>query len=320
MEKITMVSIVIPTFNRPILCKKTVQSILDLKLEEELGIQFELIVVDDGSEEKNIPSFSQVENVKLVTNEKNNGRAFVRNVGAEISSGEIIFFFDDDVILKDQKLISKHIEAYKDNKSVKAIVTNTISVRNNIDLNSETFVNDIMKSNSRLNLYINSRGANKYTDGSFIKGNYLATAACSFERDFFFKIDKFDEKIDGYGWEDPEIGLRIEKNNGKLLFIKSEGVYHFHNKIIETWSNQLIKSGKNFNLMLNKYPEYRERFGSKFFDTVFACLIFNLPIFKLIIYSAKTLKFVPSKIANVILRYIFSASVFRGYKTVKSEL
>lgn len=320
MEKITMVSIVIPTFNRPILCNKTVRSILDLELENELGIQYEIIVVDDGSEKKNIPSFSQEENVKLVTNKKNNGRAFVRNIGAEVSSGEIIFFFDDDVILKDEKLIAKHIEAYKDDNSTKAIVTNTVSIRNNIDLNSETFVNDIIKSNSRLNLYINSRGANKYTDGSFIKGNYLASAACSFERDFFFKIDKFDEQIDGYGWEDPEIGLRIEKNKGKLLFIKSDGVYHFHDKSIETWSNQLINSGKNFNLMLNKYPEYRERFGSKFFDTIFACMIFNLPIFMFFIYSAKVMKFVPQIIANVILRYIFSASVFRGYKTVRSKI
>jgi len=308
LKKISKISIIIPTYNRPELCKRTVQSILDLGLSNSLPrIEIEIIVADDGSELVNIPNFSESDNIILITNKKNLGEAKIRNLGAEKCTGEIIFFVDDDIIIRENIFI-KHIKAYEEFEKVKAIVSNTQNI------NGET------KEVSKLNLYLNTRGMNKYKDYDKIPGNYLVTQVCSFDKEFFYEIGKFDEDMEAYGWEDQEIGLRVEKNSGELIFIKSDVIYHYHDKSIDLWSKQLVEGGRNFNLLLNKYPEYRKRFGSAFFDTVFPCFIFNSIAFKIVKYLSRFIEYTPTFVSYLILRYIFTASVFNGYKTIKNEI
>ncbi len=308
LKKISKVSIIIPTFNRPELCKKTVQSILDLSLSNSLPrIEIEIIVADDGSELVNIPNFSKTDNIILTTNKKNLGKAKIRNLGVEKCTGEIIFFIDDDIIVKENIFI-KHIKAYEKFEEVKSIVTNAQNI------------NGDKKEVSKLNLFLNTRGINKYKDNDTILGKYLDTQVCSFDKDFFYRIGKFDENMGTYGWEDPEIGLRVEKNGGKLLFIKSNEIYHLYNKTIDLWSKQLVKGGRDFNQLLNKYPEYRKRFGPTFFNTVFPCFIFNPILFRMVKYLSRFIKYTPTFVSSLILRYIFTASVFSGYKTIKNDI
>jgi len=86
-------SIVIPTFNRPALLKRAVQSAFAACPESA-----EIIVVDDRSYtavDALVEWVNQPE-ITIVTNTGAKGAAGARNEGARLARGQIILFFDDD--------------------------------------------------------------------------------------------------------------------------------------------------------------------------------------------------------------------------------
>lgn len=87
-------SIIVPTYNRARLIKKTLLSLLDQEYRE-----FEIIVVDDGSTDNTEEVIHSLRHEKIIYHKKSNGeRAAARNAGAAIAKGEYINFFDSDDI------------------------------------------------------------------------------------------------------------------------------------------------------------------------------------------------------------------------------
>lgn len=87
-----LISIIIPTHNRPELLARAVDSALSQTLEE-----IEVIVVDDGSTPVvQLPARSRLRLVRL---EPNQGGAAARNRGAEAAQAHWITYLDDDDIL-----------------------------------------------------------------------------------------------------------------------------------------------------------------------------------------------------------------------------
>jgi glycosyltransferase involved in cell wall biosynthesis len=92
------ISVVIPTYNRFEMLEKALNSVLSQELRD-----FEIIVVDDASTD-NTPERlhkgfkAAIENgmIKYAANEKNKGRAAVRNTGIKLSKAGLITFLDDD--------------------------------------------------------------------------------------------------------------------------------------------------------------------------------------------------------------------------------
>lgn len=86
-------SVIIPTFNRPLLLHRSITSVL----AQSLG-DFELIVVDDGS---SVPCGSNIEipvdhRIRVITNRIQLGAAAARNIGIKHARGRYISFLDDD--------------------------------------------------------------------------------------------------------------------------------------------------------------------------------------------------------------------------------
>lgn len=92
-----LISIVIPTFNRSESIPKTVESVLN-----QTYSNWELIIVDDGSNESTIKLLSMYvsdhDNIKLFKRSKFRvkGANSCRNIGIENSIGEYIAFLDSD--------------------------------------------------------------------------------------------------------------------------------------------------------------------------------------------------------------------------------
>lgn len=92
-------SIVIPVYNTGKSAKKLVQSIL----KYNQNINFEIILIDDGSTDN---SLSILQNLKLpkikIYHQMNNGASSARNLGIKKASGKYLSFLDsDDEISKD---------------------------------------------------------------------------------------------------------------------------------------------------------------------------------------------------------------------------
>ena len=88
MNNIPLISVIIPTFNRANLVVKTINSFLMQKNEN-----FEIIVVDDGSEDNTEEIVHQYLNNRIRYYKKNNeerGRA--RNFGAKFAKGSYLNF------------------------------------------------------------------------------------------------------------------------------------------------------------------------------------------------------------------------------------
>lgn len=84
-----LLSIIIPTYNRPHLLPRAVRSALEQTMED-----LEVIVVDDGSTEPvNLPEHPKVTIVRLP---ENRGTAVARNTGATAARGHWITYLDDD--------------------------------------------------------------------------------------------------------------------------------------------------------------------------------------------------------------------------------
>ncbi len=87
------ISVVIPTYNRPELLKKAVDSVLAQTFSD-----FEVIVVDDGLEQRAERIISGVNDprVTYIQHEKSRGGGAARNTGIKNASGDFVAFLDDD--------------------------------------------------------------------------------------------------------------------------------------------------------------------------------------------------------------------------------
>lgn len=93
-----LVSVVIPTFGRPKLLGRAVESVAKQTYEN-----LEIIVVDDNEEshlkietKRIVDTLRTVRDIRLVNNTRNIGGSASRNRGIQFSSGQYIAFLDDD--------------------------------------------------------------------------------------------------------------------------------------------------------------------------------------------------------------------------------
>lgn len=113
-------SVIIPTFNKAERLKIMLISIAQVSLIEEC----EVIIVNDGSIDNTSDILNEVINshlaerinLKVITT-KNMGRSHARNCGIQNSSGELLIFSDDDLIL-DREFVLNHIACHKDSNNL----------------------------------------------------------------------------------------------------------------------------------------------------------------------------------------------------------
>lgn len=84
------VSLIIPTYNRPHLVPRAVESAL------RAGRDIEVIVVDDGSVDETANVCKAIRGIKYARLDRNQGVAGARNVGLLESTGDYVAFLDDD--------------------------------------------------------------------------------------------------------------------------------------------------------------------------------------------------------------------------------
>lgn len=92
-----LLTIIIPTYNRPKLLKRAVESALLQAIEGESEDAIDIVVVDDCSPHPvALPAHPRLKIVRL---SENKGGAAARNEGARIAAGHYISYLDDDDLL-----------------------------------------------------------------------------------------------------------------------------------------------------------------------------------------------------------------------------
>ncbi|MFC4873593.1 glycosyltransferase family 2 protein [Negadavirga shengliensis] len=87
------ISVIIPVYNRELLVRNAVQSVLDQSF-----VDFELVVVDDASTDETVGEILSFhdDRIRVVRKNQNGGNASARNIGIQESKAELITFLDSD--------------------------------------------------------------------------------------------------------------------------------------------------------------------------------------------------------------------------------
>ena len=111
LDEFPLVTVVVPTHNRPDFLKKTLKSIL-----VQTYTNMEVIVVSNGKNDKNQNIIDEISDERLVYVDQDNsgGPASPRNHGIRLAKGKYIAFCDDDDLWMPNKL-DLQISALEDN-------------------------------------------------------------------------------------------------------------------------------------------------------------------------------------------------------------
>ena len=189
-------SILIPVYNWDV--KPLLRTLHSQCLQIPEGVQIEIIVRDDGSDEKYVNS-SMSEQLPLVRYEEsrvNRGRAATRNALLQQARGEYILFLDADMLPDQDEFIQMYLEHARNGGE---IICGGISYLQNIHESPE-YSFYVYKSRKTEALSAALRNT--------IPWRYLFTSNIMVRRDIVKSVS-FDSRFTGYGFEDIEWGVRL---------------------------------------------------------------------------------------------------------------
>lgn len=189
-----LVSVVIPTYNRANYLKLAIQSVIATNYPS-----LQIIVVDDGSTDHTRETVLDLNAPVDYVYQHNAGLAEARNQGLRRSKGKYVCFLDsDDCVYQDKFDIQ--IDVLERETSIGALYSrwdyidfngNLLAAEDGFD-----FTNDLLK--------------------ALVISNFAPIHAYLFKRVELTKVGGFEITLDGFGYEDWDLLLRLASN--KVLF------------------------------------------------------------------------------------------------------
>jgi GT2 family glycosyltransferase len=209
-----IVSVVIPTLNRKQHLKACLNSLFDMDYPKSV---LEVIVVDgdsfDGTKEMVKTDFQEV---RLLI-DRRQGISFARNTGAEVASGEIIAFTDDDCVV-DREWLRSLVKAFSDER-IGAAGGPTIPLR------PDSLAPQLVESGMLGLFSLGDQPCEVRWPDVLVTAN-LAVRHEVFER-LKFNVLFGRRNTLVYRWEeDVEFCNRLEGSGYKLMYIPAAKVYH----------------------------------------------------------------------------------------------
>lgn len=258
LNNIPTASIIIPSYNSSDSLTKT---LLSLEMQKPSELDFEVIIVDDGSTtpvKKIVSGVSKYLSYSpvIVRKEKNSGISQTRNIGASLAKNEILVFIDSDIVLT-QNYLYEHLVrhslikkavlvSFKENVNSRDKRISRSSIKQGIAL--PDYKNDL-----RITKYLDKDSLGYYADTYVMQGdvfsiltqtNYFKDLGYgrrigvfdlpsmvvghnfTMPRKLFHSIGGFDNAIEGYGLEDSYIGIKAIAAGAFVIPVLSCGVYH----------------------------------------------------------------------------------------------
>ena len=246
MNNYPFVSVIIPTFNRCHILKKTLTAFLKQNYPES---KLEIVVIDDGSFDNIKKTLKALERktssleIKYFY-QKNKGPAAARNLGIKNCHGEIVLIVNDDVI-PSKSLVSQHISFHRRYPEDNFAVLGFVAWSSEIKITA--FMEWLGNSGPQFN-YNQIRG---------VRAEWWHAWTCniSFKKSFLLKYGLFDSDFPYAAWEDIELGYRLSKHNLKLLYNKDAVGYHYHPTTINSMIEKMKKNGASAVILGQKISE-----------------------------------------------------------------
>lgn len=207
-----MLTVVIPTRNKRPLLQRTLAALL---AQDAGGAAWDVVVVNDGSTDDTgeflAAEAARQPRLKVVSPPANVGRAAARNLGWRAAAGRWVLFLDDD-ILAPAGLLAAHLEVLASGPGVGTIGP---AVTDPDIIDAPHFH------------YIDTRGVAKLPAGP-APGKYFVTQNAAVPREALERIGGFDEDFSAYGFEDMDIGFRLEEAGVAFQVLPAPVPRHIH--------------------------------------------------------------------------------------------
>lgn len=247
-------SIVIPTYNRSEKLTECLQALFAQKYNKKL---FEIIVVDDGSQDDTLAMLEKLQKKSPVAfsvfSQKNQGQGVARNTGIAHAKGEIVVLIGDDIIATPH-FLQKHDRAHCAHPEENAGVLGFITWHDRLK------VTPLMRFMEKGGVILGRFGGHQFAF-DLLEGretadyHFFYTSNISLKRTLLVRY-KFDPWFAGYGWEDIELGYRLTREVGLRLYYQPGAIaYHDHMMSTEDFTRRMYSIGSSSHLFHKKYPE-----------------------------------------------------------------
>lgn len=217
-----MLSILIPTYNDD--CRTLVKTLANQAQRAALA-GWEIIVADDGSTDADVvtrnASIQTLPGCRFVRNEKNMGRAAIRNFLVAQAAGDRLLFVDADMHVSRADYLQRYAEAF----ALGDVVYGGYDIEGGTRENLRFVYEDHGKKNHSAQM----RNQHPYSD--FHTSNFMVA------RQVMLAIP-FDERFRYYGYEDVFFGKQLQTHGVSIVHIDNPVAF----RDFETNANFLSKS------------------------------------------------------------------------------
>ena len=292
MENI-LVSIIIPTYQRPALVEKAVESVLN-----QTHKNIEIIIVDDNHPESVFRKSTELlfsnypdERVHYYKHRNNEGANTARNTGFKYSSGDYIAFLDDD----DEYYVNKieiQLTVAEQNKSRKGVL---------VFVGAEIIKNEV----SRFSFWIlKKEGTIYFADREVLFSNFIGSNSfVLIDRSSFEKVGGYDETLPSC--QDWDLWIRLAKTGVNLIGVAKPLVKYYERAEISRITNDASKKVRGHLEILKKHKDYLYTKDSETIKCFYRYLYYQiLPIDKETAFKILKIQFKKENGKNLTLLFI----------------
>ncbi len=182
----------------------------------------EVVLVIDGNpavHDRAVEAYGDREHVVIHDNDENRGISYCRTKGAELATGEIVAFIDDDGVAEDD-WIAKHVETYEE--------TDAVAVAGYVAPNWQSEKPDFFPEEFYWLVGCTEKGFAE--DGEEIRNGYGSNV--SYRRDVFLDVGGYDVNTGRKGdrhiqAHEAPVGIRIREAYGLgVVYVEDAVVHH----------------------------------------------------------------------------------------------
>jgi glycosyltransferase involved in cell wall biosynthesis len=231
------ISVVIPTRNRPEKLQRTIDCLQMQSLPRD---EYEVIVVDDGSEPPTACQWAGASNALRILRLAHGERSLARNRGAEAATGRLLAFVDDDM-LPGPTFLRVHLDAHQEWPGILAVGA--------VPLPEAV----LRKPFGRFRMDL-ERGGIPTERGLVPQPNLCTAQNMSLSRNLFFELGGFAPDI--VSAEDQDLALRHTRRGGRIAFIPEATAIHDDDNIgIRPYCRRSEWGAENLAPFLRRYPD-----------------------------------------------------------------
>lgn len=245
--EVNRVSVIIPTYNRADGLELVLTA---LERQEPADVAFEVVVVDDGSEDHTAEVLASWRSKRFnlrFDRQPNAGPAAARNRALEMASGELVLFGGDD-IEPHPRQVWVHVREHARRGDPRAAVLGLTRWPEGAHLTSTM-------------RHIDGPGAQQFSYQSFTEGQeydfrHFYTSNVSLSRSFLAEESGgFSTAFRWAAFEDAELAYRLSRRGMRIFFHPAAVAWHHHPYDARTFFVRQLRCGEMAEVLVRSHPQ-----------------------------------------------------------------